>query len=598
MKKLFFLTSAISVLSLPIVSAVSCAPNNSSQNFEEQYNLFTPDLVVQKQVKKNLPFSIDENLIGNIYLTPELNPGVTPYYSFEPTSDSLKLFVELYNNKNILVPFSKMNPKKEIVTITKFAELEPTQKQNIKGEYEKFNKLKLKPTNALASSIKNIEDIPGWVPNFTNNNFKYEFKLVPDDLKGNLIVSFTLLTSSTNYPLKIGESASITVAGYETITTYQSKIDAKYNDSKLMANISVNDLKIIDGAKSNIFASSLTNKTEWNNFLSSLSLKTQPIKPNDQSIVKSFETNDFSGEITITTNIYNKLGELLEPTSSNDKTETITGFRIASSKLLIATMRAYRKFSSYDNDNVLSNKKIPSDIVKDPRILEKLTAELITKIKDPFEISETLETFEFKVLLKEFGKNVNPNDSDGIINYNKMIIQYNTGTKTTPQWLTIRPPSDSNGAPSSAINNNTYSVYGFLTTELLNANKLYIEISDKIKSIQSNIRDDQPYESDFDSIDLKNLWELRSTSTNDPLGIPFKHIGDRFLIKYSFSKINESWILDKTGKKKLLCKTTTIKASVCSANDSSYEIKFVNINSISTPSFEFTFSVTRRPPNV
>lgn len=636
MKKLLITLSSILITSVPILLSTSCSASASNKiNFNDQYDLFTEDLLIQEEVSKNLysAILIDVNLIKNIYISPTLAPNISFIFSVEKTSDnnSLKLFVEIYDEKNNLINYSTESKKKEITIISGFRELSSEEQLIITDVETKFSDLKFKPiANSLPSFINDIKMVTS-DKFIENNNYNYDWIFHSDDEKGELLISL-ILKDKNNYPLLKVESKPIT--GFGTTITYQKIIDDMYKEMPDDIDLS-NELYV---AAKKQFASSIVDNSELNElyeYLNTLNIPddkklTIPKYIQEPGVIPGFyvkislESYDKTGRLTIFIDIYNtETGELLVPTKSSSKSrninyfkkaeEEVDGKKVDNNELLKAIMIAYDKFSVHQlNDlneyDVNFIKLLPTlskyDVQKyiDSVILSLPEGDISTGsfniVVDKFIITEpkiveptTKKTFTFRV-------KINPsssfNDEDGSIN-TKINIEYKEGD----EWFLVRPSSrvslNDNGSPSFSKTKqiNELVISGFLTNKLSHANELYEYIN---KCINSKIFISSVPYNEFDKTNFDSIWKSMSTNDADQLGIIFKKIENYFSIKYEFAKdpLNdlEYKIIETIAPDGSRVKTVSIKVIVCSFTNPEFEFEFLNLNNLDpVPSFEFDFSI-------
>lgn len=654
MKKLSIgLVSSFFVIS-PLYIVSSCSNNVSSKiNFDEQYQLFTSNLVNQNEVSKNLLSSIliNNNLIKNIYDMPNIDPNVRAAFSFEKIEDvneSAKLYVQLYNYKNELIKFSTLSDKKEITIISGFKQLSPLQQENIKNEVKKFEDLTLsksKIENNLPSSINDINSILD-TPFIKNDNYNYEWSFDYKDKIGELNIVF-LLNDKNNYPLSLSTKL---ISGFKTSEKFQIEIDEIYN--KMPKDINLSNKEYSNFQKP--FASSIMNRQELFVFYSTLAklpeLETTIVPPDfiiNPEIESGFyvdisiDSYDQTEKINITINVYNSLtGELLIPTKSSDRSRYISNFKPTGIKvedkfengneLLKATMKAYSYFELHKLDSTETDyfKKLPNESTYDVDFLiQKIVTELggdkttgifeitvdkFIKPVDPpksiFEIlpPEVVNTLTFKFRVSKINPSENKYDNvNGFIESNiKIEYQPEPVLGIEQPWFLIRPSSKlniyDNGSPnfSSTKKINTLVISGFLTDKLLKANNLYIEINNKIKNLPNLTILKEVNKIDFESSNFDVIWNSLSDNIFDQLGFKFDEIPIPFNIKYEFAKnplddlsykIHETTYQDEFGKT-ILIKNVFVTASVSSINDSDYIFDFVNVNSVPS-NFEFNFAI-------
>lgn len=628
MKKSFFILGLTSILVTPIIALSSCSTSNKTTDFQSQYNLFTPNLINQENVSKNLAFSVDNNIIGNIYSIPQnLQPEISYSFRYLPSEDGkqLTLFVQLFDYKGEPVKYSNESSEKEIAVIEGFRELTTSEQDDINLQYSKFQELLLSANpNILPSSISDFSEIDGSLGYPTNNpKYKYNFELIPNDITGKLSIKLNL-AAHNGYPLNPGNQdlKNPKTLQFMTFESYQVKIDGLYTGANEIMNINLSDEKY---KKINRFASSISNVddliafyTELQTFDPSINIPSFLTNPGSFGYFPDIKINssDFNRSLTITIDFYDrKTGSLLNPSSNVNKTKRISNFKKPSNELLKATINAYNKYSNF-KANVAYKFQLPSEIIVEnppvPPVLSDIfdispiylkefpiTVDNYPTTKSFFNLFETTTTtFRFR---PKFTHLVN-DDVGGTMTYSVSLeVEIDPGV-----WLPINPPSSLNETSekpsfSETKKFNNFSVSGFLSKELRAANDLYTQIGEKINSLELLIDNEDkfliapPGNFDFYDVDFESLWSSLYTTTipnpTDPLGIK---IPSDFSINYSFIKSSSSQenydiSLSTIGNK--IYKWVKVKATVRSAF-SDFEYEFLTPPDANPPTFEFNFAIS------
>lgn len=615
MKKSLLSGFLLPIITLPIIVFSSCG-SSSRVTYRDQYNLFTPQLVINDNVGENLALSIDNVLIKNIYKAPDnLATGISYFFSFEPSNDggSLKLFVQLFDYSGNLIPYSESSNRKEIVTITGFKKLTLPEQENIDKQYNDLVKLVLTGDDKkLPSSITSTEEIIGFDKYYKDPKYDYHFELIPNDKKGELIVSLTLTSSLNDYPLRqnsfIDKNDNI-VSNYRTFQNLQNEIDDLY---KQIVNVDIKNYTLANPPLS----SSVYDANSLVSFYEKMNVE-NPDKPilipdflrpsaarnltyTMDLIVDSF---DIEGRVSLNFNFFDKkTGNLLTPSPLIPKSKSINGFQKPSSELLKATMDAYGLFSNFASNEIYKN-KLPTlidktlSIDKISKIPEKLTKEFTVEV-DNFTTAGLKETFTFLPSIVR----IHDNDKEGTI-----LFSVSLEVKIGLTNFLIKPPSSINTSnpikptfsKSKIINN--FNLYNFLTTELNNVNTTYEEIDKAIKTKdQRTIFGPNQEIVNSNSINFSIIWDSLFTVgkdpsgepiNRDPLGLPVNNILE---IKYEFTKsnpIDNSYEIFTSVVNGVIYKWVNIKASVVSPKHSDFEYEFLNVNGILNPSFEFKLAV-------
>ncbi|MDK2820032.1 MAG: hypothetical protein KFW07_04300 [Mycoplasmataceae bacterium] len=609
MKKWLLSGFLLPIITLPTVVFSSCG-TTSQKTYQDQYNLFTPELVINDNVGKNLAFSIDNVLIKNIYKAPEkLATGITYFFSFEPSNDggSLKLFVQLFDYSGDLIPYSESSNKKEIMIITGFKKLTIAEQESIDKQYKDLLILNLiGDASTLPSSIKSFEDIKGYDKYIKEPKYNYHFELIPNDVKGTLEISLTLTSSLNNYPLRQNifiEKENKIVSNYKTTHSLQNEIDNIYKE---IINIDIKDYPLttkVPLASSVYDAVSLVNfynKINTENPLNQIPIPDFLISTTAEKYTMDLTVDSFDseGRVSLNFNFFDKkTGNLLTPSSSVSRSKFINNFQKPSLELLKATMDAYNLYSNISSNELYKN-KLPSLVDKTlsigvfSNISERLTKEF-TVVVNNFLTPSSSETFNFLPTITR----IYDNDEDGII-----LFSVSLEVKINGINFLIKPPSSINESNpikptfSKSKNINNFNVNNFLTTELNDVNKTYEEINAAIKALaMQTIVGPSITTNNSNSINFSIMWNDLYVLDKDPLGLFIENPFNKTLeIKYEFIKKNPNDNLYEVftsvvdGK---IYKWVNIKASVFSRNNSNYEYDFLNINGILNPSFEFKLAV-------
>lgn len=626
MKKSLFILGSVSALIAPIAIISSCSTPNKMTDFKSQYDLFTPSLINYENVSKNLAFSIDNSLIGNIYSIPEkLDPGINYSFKFVPSEDgkTLILYVQLYNYEGQPVTYSETSNEKEIAVISGFKELTVAEQEDINFQYSNFEKLILTgDINILPSSIKNFSEIKGSDLYVEYPKYKYNYEFSPNNTTGKLSIKLQL-TSLDGYPLNpsLTLSKNIKEVQFMDSKSYQIEIDNLYKDQNEIMSVNLKDAEY---STVNLFASSITSVDDLWKFYTHL--KTLNPKINVPIFLTQIDTfkyypdikissNDSSKNLTIIINFYDRnTGSLLVPSQNINKIKYISNFKEPTNELLKATMDAYKKYDNFQAQK-LFELQLPSEVIPDPKILPTLSnisnipieylAEFTITVDKyptpvvPFTLGTTTETFSFRPTITHL-KN---DDSAGSISF-LISLEVKIGTV----WFPIKPPAKVNlndGKPSftESISNNVFYISGFLTSEQRAVNNLYLQLDNKIKLLTELIVGENKFINvdlvnsplDFYNVNFEALWSSLYTPneqpTHDPLGIP---IDNNFRINYTFVKTNgiegnyNDVSLSTIGTK--IYRWVKVKAVVCSAY-SGYEYEYLT-NDPNPPTFEFNFAVS------
>jgi hypothetical protein len=382
MKKSLLFVGSIPLVSLPIIVISSCSTTGERVDLHGQYNLFTPELVKQEQVSKNLLLSINTSNVSNIYSTPKnLLSEIDFVFSFDVNKEanSLILYVQIYDYKGEIVKFSSESDKKEITTIENFDHLPSAEQAYIDDQYSKFMSLSLEGNlTLLPSNINGFESIKGSeafkpTPD-EDKKYNFNYELLPSNEKGEIKINFSL-TSKNGYPLNPFESIGFTknVIGFMTSKTYQDNVDNMYTGANEISSINLEDVKFAS-VKGKYLASSITTVKELVAFYKIL----QPLDPDKKINIPCFlepkpececlfdseidiESYDSYGKIELTIKFYDKITkEQVLPTSGNgiSRLKNISGFVKPSKELLKASIDAYAVFE--EGFKAKSNKTLPS----------------------------------------------------------------------------------------------------------------------------------------------------------------------------------------------------------------------------------------------
>ncbi|MGL4252054.1 MAG: hypothetical protein ACRCRQ_00675 [Metamycoplasmataceae bacterium] len=619
MKKLFFILRFTPIALTPLIALSSCSTSSDRTNFKEQYDLFTPDLVNDMNVSKNLAHSIDDDLIGNIYTIPKsLHPGVTYYFSYFPSEDGkeLKLLVQLYDYQGIPISYSNNSSEKDIVTITGFKELTISEQNDINDQYTKFQTLQLNGNvDVLPSTIRSFLEIDGSSSYIQDPKYKYNFSLVPDEISGALSIQLNL-TSLDDYPLNpsIKSLKDPKTVQYQTFSKYQEEIDSLYRGENEIVNVDLNNAKF---SSIDQLASSITNLEEFVAFYTRLkTLDTEINVPSFLINPDAFKyrpdikvaSNDSNRNVYVTIDFYDRnTNNLLSPSSNINRIKQISNFKETTKELLKATIEAYDKYSNFQALNDFKF-KLPSEAIINPPVISEMfdiPPKYLTEFSitvDNFQEStrglfrNTKSTFNFRPTWSILSHD----DDSGLIIYSISLMVEIDG-----EWFEIKPPSRmnvNNGRPTftDSKDENQFSANGFLTNDQRTVNDLYLEINDKIMALENLIIFEDNFliinnPDNFYNLDFEVLWSSLYTPTttdptHDPLGIP---INSKFRIKYSFlnnSNNNDKYdvTLSTIGNK--IYRWVKIKATVVSPF-SDFEYEFLN-NDPNPPTFEFNFAVS------
>ena len=611
MKKSLFFISSIPFVSLPIVAISSCSTTISETDFQSQYDLFTPDLVKQDQVSKNLLLSIDNNNISNIYSTPiNIFPEIDFSFSFDKDEKekSLTLYVQIYNYQGQVVKYSDQSDRKEITKIINFQELPAMEQEEIDAQYINFNSLVLTGNpQTLPSSINNFNDVTG--SNLYQENlikYNYYFEFTPNNAEGNLGISLKLTTKS-GYPLNPKQTIISTdkkVTGFMSGKSYQESIDNLYKGANEIKSINLANANFLS-IEGKYFASGINTTKDLVAFYKIL----QPLQPGeinipcflehkpdcdckfDSKII--LESFDYNQRLDITINFYDKVTkELVNPSPGISRSRNISNFTKPSYEMLKATMDAYDKYKQFQAKKEFET-TLPSthndvlDISTISNIDPKYVGEFSISV-DSYPTEEVPESTVQTFIFRPQTFTLQTNDATGLIS-SEVVLELKIGDGAEAKWIKIKPPSsvrDNNGKPvfGNAKNETNFYITGFLTTQLKNVNDLYEKLNNRITTLNNVVMTTAKDFSEFENVDFPALWLNLYTELLDPLGIEI--INDIFKIKYTISNNISSSV---SGNK--IYKWVSVQASVNSIF-TEYEYEFLNINNLNPkPNFKFDFVI-------
>ena len=605
MKKSLFFIGLIPLVSLPIIALSSCSTTEEEVNLHSQYDLFSPNLVKQDRVSENLVLSIDQNNIGDIYSTPEnLLSEITFNFSFDKNekTNSLILYVQIYNYLGEIIKFSTDSDKKMITTIENFHELSVAQQANIDLQYSNFMSLSLTGTSTtLPSYINSFKSIAGSDVFVEDKKYKYNFEFTPNNTQGKVVVNLNL-TSDIGYPLKPFGSIAFTkeVTGFMTKDTYQENVDNLYKGTNEIANIDLSKPEFAS-VQGKYFASGISNTEELVAFYKILKINIPCFLEHKPVCECTFDSEviiaslDSSATVSLTINFYDKVTkEMVKPSSDISKYKKISGFTKTSNELLKATMDAYDKYKQFRAKEIFQ-KTLPSQhqdvtdislISEDPINVGEFTVEV-----DIFALKGTRavplkKTFTFRpqpFILQA-------SDDGGMIS-SQVVLEVKIENGSEINWIKIKPPksfeNDDKIIFGHALHKVDFYITGFLTTLNKEANDMYETLNNQIVASNNLVMAVAANDSEFNNVDFNALWLNLYTGVDgrtDPLGI---ESNVNFKIKYVFSTHVNTSVSGSTTYR-----WVSVKASVNSVF-TDYEYDFLNVNNLSPiPNFEFNFGIS------
>ena len=550
MKKNFIYLGLIPIFTIPIIITSSCSNEVKETDYQSQYDLFTKDSIIEENLKDNLALSIDDNLIGNIYSIPTLQPGINYSFSYKVIDKKLHLSIKLYDRENSPISYEDIDGVKKhekIIVIDGFGEIPLHEQALLDSKYTAFKDLKIAPTpdsNELPSSI-NLNDLQQWISkdNFppvpgTENNFS----LLSNDITGVLEISFLIFQEG--YPLKRDSYSGSKKIQYKTSSEIDASNNLLYKNANIPNNQKINKVNFPG------YASSTANM-ELSEFFTASGIPAPKEAPSGYKFKNIIESNDTKGTMNITFNLYNITTGLLVPTTENKHT-SISGFEESNPKLSKATNDAFNHYKK----ELLKVKPInlypPFDKPKNP------TFDLA--VFDGYNFQYTLDAdIDFSLF------------KNGYIKYNgKLEVKREDGT-----WHSINPSTSTNDVYSSTIKDLSINWTGFLTEIEYLANLKYTKISEKVKALVGNSILSNAILADgiFGNIDFDELWskeyEIIEDVVTDPLGIVWNDNGLK--VDYNFAKSDgKNYDVFSSVKGGITYKWVKVKASVASV-DTNYE---------------------------